>query len=150
LYLNELLQRILPPADPHPTLFAAYIDTLTRLSENEDVEPVLRQFEQSFAAALGYDFAWDIATDTGQPVEPEGQYCYDPEQGIVIAPAQGVRLQGLRGSELLALANGDLSSDACRRTAKRVMRVLTDYLLQGRPLHSRSLFSHLRGEKHDV
>lgn len=150
LYLNELLQRILPPADPHPTLFAAYIDTLDRLSECEDVEPVLRQFEQNFAAALGYDFAWDIATDTGRPVEPEGRYCYDPEQGIVMVPVQGIRLQGLQGRDLLALASGDLSSDACKRTAKRVMRVLTDYLLQGKPLHSRSLFSHLRGEKHDV
>jgi DNA repair protein RecO (recombination protein O) len=144
LYLNELLQRILPPADPHPTLFAAYIDALTRLSESDDIEPVLRLFERNFAAALGYDFAWDLATDTGQPVEPEQQYCYDPEQGIVVTPVQGVRLQDLQGRELLALASGDLSSDACRRTAKRVMRVLTDYLLQGRPLHSRSLFGHLR------
>lgn len=147
LYLNELMQRILPPADPHPTLFAAYIDTLAKLAESSDVEPVLRQFEQNFAAALGYDFAWDLATDSGRPVEAGGQYCYDPEQGVVAAPTQGVRLQGLQGSVLLALAEGDLSSDACRRTAKRVMRVLTDYLLQGRPLHSRSLFSHLRKEK---
>lgn len=147
LYLNELLQRILPPGDPHPTLFAAYIDTLDKLSKSRDVEPVLRQFEQNFAAALGYDFAWDLVTDTGVSVEPEGLYCYDPEQGIVAIPTQSVRLQGLKGSVLLALASGDLASDACRHTAKRVMRVLTDYLLQGRPLHSRSLFSHLRREK---
>ncbi|HTN33471.1 MAG TPA: DNA repair protein RecO [Marinobacter sp.] len=149
LYLNELLQRVLPPSDPYPTLFAAYIEALDNLAENSDVEPVLRRFEQSFAAALGYDFAWNFATDTGEPVEESGRYCYDPEQGILASPTQSARLQGLQGSVLLALAEGDLSSDACRRTAKRVMRVLTDYLLQGRPLHSRSLFSHLRGEKHE-
>ncbi|AOY88518.1 DNA repair protein RecO [Marinobacter salinus] len=149
LYLNELIQRVLPAADPHPTLFAAYIDAVTELADTRDVEPVLRRFERAFAAALGYDFAWDVATDTGKTVEAWAQYCYDPEQGIVSVPAQGVRLQSLHGEVLLALAEGDLVSEACRRTAKRVMRVLTDYLMQGRPLHSRSLFSHLRGERHE-
>ncbi|MBW4935791.1 DNA repair protein RecO [Marinobacter sp. F4206] len=149
LYLNELLQRILPAADPHPTLFAAYIDALAELAEANDVEPVLRRFERAFAAALGFDFAWDLATDTGQTVEPAQSYCYDPEQGIVASPGPGVRLQNLSGEVLLALAAGDLESDLSRRMAKRVMRVLTDFLLQGRPLHSRSLFSHLRGERHE-
>jgi DNA repair protein RecO (recombination protein O) len=146
LYLNELLQRILPPGDPYPTLFAAYIDALNSLAQSSDIEPILRQFELQFAAALGYDFAWGLATDTGMPVEAEAQYCYDPEQGILAIPTQGARLHGLQGSVLLALAEGDLISDASRRTAKRVMRVLTDYLLQGRPLHSRSLFNHFHGQ----
>lgn len=149
LYLNELIQRVLPVADPHPTLFAAYIEALEQLSEATDVEPVLRQFELAFAGALGYDFAWNVATDTGQSVEPAGQYCYDPEQGIVHGQWPGVRLQNLPGHVLLALAEGDLESDDCRRTAKRVMRVLVDYLLQGRPLNSRRLFTHVRGESHE-
>ncbi len=53
------------------------------------------------------------------------------------------------GEVLLDLARDDLQSDRCRRLAKRVMRVLIDYLLQGRPLNSRSLFTHLRGESHE-
>ncbi|MEA1079421.1 DNA repair protein RecO [Marinobacter qingdaonensis] len=149
LYLNELLQRILPAADPHPTLFAAYIDVLAELSETTEIEPVLRRFELAFAAALGVDFAWDLATDTGRSVEPGQEYCYDPEQGIVATPGPGTRLQHLPGDVLLALADGDLASESGRRLAKRVMRVLFDFLLQGRPLHSRSLFSHLRGERHE-
>lgn len=149
LYLNELLQRILPVADPHPTLFAAYIDAIEQLSDTADVEPVLRRFERAFASALGYDFAWDVATDTGRSVEPNREYCYDPEQGIVSGLSPGVRLQRLAGDALLDLARDDLQSDRCRRLAKRVMRVLIDYLLQGRPLNSRSLFTHLRGESHE-
>ncbi|SFN32835.1 DNA repair protein RecO [Marinobacter pelagius] len=149
LYLNELLQRILPAADPHPTLFAAYIDAISELSATSDIEPVLRRFEQAFAGALGYDFAWDQTTDTGESVEAGQRYYYDPEQGIVSKPFQGVRLQDLPGEVLLAVAAGDLESAASRRLAKRVMRVLVDYLLQGRPLNSRSLFSHLRGEHHE-
>lgn len=145
LYLNELLQRILPAADPHQTLFAGYIESLqalTALTSDEDVEPVLRRFEIGFAAALGYHFAWDEATDTGLPVKAEARYGYDPAQGIVSTQAPGIRVGQLQGEALLALAAGDLTSEAPRKTAKRVMRVLVDFLLQGKPLHSRSLFSH--------
>lgn len=150
LYVNELLQRLLPMADPHPQLFASYIDVIAELSEANDVEPVLRRFEQSFAAELGYDFAWDQTTDTHQPVEAAGLYCYDPEQGILAARSPGTRLQSLQGGTLLALASGDLETPECRRVAKRVTRVLVDYLLQGKVLHSRSLFSHHRGDRNDL
>lgn len=150
LYVNELLQRLLPMADPHPRLFAAYIEVVSELSEASDVEPVLRQFEQSLAAELGYDFAWDVATDTGFTVEAGEHYCYDPEQGIVSSSSAGARLRNLSGATLLALASGDLVSPECRRVAKRVTRVLVDHLLQGRPLNSRSLFSHYRGDRNEL
>ncbi|MBB5321497.1 DNA repair protein RecO [Marinobacter oulmenensis] len=144
LYINELLLRVLPAADPHQTLFAAYIETLQSLSSlppGADIEPVLRTFECDFAAALGYDFAWDLATDTGLRVEAGNEYGYDPGQGIVSADEPGALVRRLPGSALLALAEGDFRSDDPRRTAKRVMRVLVDFLLQGKPLHSRRLFS---------
>jgi len=137
-------------ADPHHQLFAAYIDVIAELSEASDVEPVLRRFEQSLAAELGYDFVWDQAMDSGQPVEAGGLYCYDPEQGILAEPSPGSRLRNLPGDTLLALADGDLESAECRRIAKRVTRVLVDYLLQGKVLHSRSLFSHHRGDRNDL
>lgn len=140
LYLNELLQRILPVGDAYPELFAAYIDTLNELVVGGDVEPILRQFEIALAQAVGYGFDWAFANDTGVAVEPGKFYCYDPEQGIVVLPSPTVRLQALAGSTLLKLADGDLQSPECRKLAKRVMRVLVDYLLQGKPLHSRSLF----------
>ena len=144
LYVNELLQRLLPAADPHPALFAAYIDVLAELAVTTDVEPVLRRFERSFVDALGYGFAWHRTTDTTAEVESGKHYCYDPQQGIVQTQGEHVRLRGLPGETLLALAEGDFESLACRRIAKRVMRVLVDYLLQGKPLHSRTLFSHGR------
>jgi len=145
LYINELLQRILPPADAHPTLFAGYIEALQALAElprNSDLEPVLRRFERAFAEALGYHFAWDKATDTGLPVEAGSLYGYDPVQGVVSAAVCEAPLRQIPGDALLALAAGDFIGDLPRRTAKRMMRVLVDYLLQGKPLHSRSLFSH--------
>lgn len=144
LYINELLQRVLPVADPYPTLFASYIDTLqalTGLAGRGELEPLLRRFEREFCSALGYDFAWDQATDTGLPVSAGQVYGYDPAQGIVSAASRDARLNQLPGEVLIALAAGDYTSEASRKTAKRVMRVLVDYLLQGKPLHSRNLFS---------
>ncbi|MDC0662633.1 DNA repair protein RecO [Marinobacter sp. SS21] len=140
LYLNELLQRILPSGDPYPELFAAYIDVLNALASSVDVEPLLRRFERTFAQVLGVGFEWDQANDAGVPVESQRRYGYDPEQGIVRGASETVRLRELSGQTLLRLAAGDYQSPDCRQMAKRVMRVLIDHLLQGRPLHSRALF----------
>lgn len=150
LYVNELLQRTLPMADPNPNLFEAYINLVHDLSQASDVEPVLRRFEKAFAGELGYSFAWDQTTDTGETVAIGQQYYYDPQQGILAHASETARLQGLPGQTLQALAAGDLESPDCRRVAKRVTRVLVDFLLQGRELNSRRLFSSYRGERNDL
>lgn len=150
LYINELLQRTLPIADPNPRLFAAYINLLSELSEKPDVEPVLRRFEKDFAGELGYSFAWDQTTDTNEEVASDRQYYYDPQQGILACPQETTRLQGLSGDTLIALAAGDLESPDCRRVAKRVTRVLVDFLLQGRELNSRRLFSNQSGVRNGL
>ncbi|GGY75960.1 hypothetical protein GCM10007071_24140 [Marinobacter zhanjiangensis] len=141
-YLNELLQKLLSPFDPAQELFAAYIDALQQLSTaGGDVEPVLRRFEMQLAASLGYGFHWARAMDTGEPVQPDRRYCYDPQHGILAGSDDTVRLTGLSGRALLALADSDLQDADARRTAKQVMRALTDFLLQGKPLNSRALFA---------
>ncbi len=141
-YLNELLQKLVSLSDPNPSLFAAYIDALEQLANGgDDVEPVLRRFEMIVADSMGYGFAWDQAMDSGQPVQAGARYCYDPQQGILAHASDHARLTGLPGDVLLALADGHLDTDATRRVAKQVMRALTDFLLQGRPLNSRALFA---------
>lgn len=143
-YLNELLQKLLSPFDPAQDLFAGYLDALEQLSSGgngSDVEPVLRRFEMRLADGLGYGFNWGWAMDQGEPVQPQGRYCYDPQHGILATPGDHIRLTGLPGQALLALAEGDFDSPDARRTAKQVMRALTDFLLQGKPLNSRALFA---------
>ena len=110
----------------------------------------MRRFEKAFAGELGYSFAWDQTTDTNEAVAMDGQYYYDPQQGIVAHPSQSTRLQGLSGATLQALAAGDLVSPDCRRVAKKVTRVLVDFLLQGRELNSRRLFTRHRGESNEL
>lgn len=148
LYVNELLQRLLPVGDASPDLFAAYIETLDRLAVTTDVQPVLRRFEWAFAEAMGLGFDWATTTDTSESVMATGQYGYDPEQGIVSGQASA-SVRGISGEVLLALSAGDLERPACRRLAKQTMRLLIDHLMQGRPLNSRALFSHGRGGRHE-
>lgn len=149
LYLNELLQRLLPPSEPFPALFASYIEALDELAQRDDIEPTLRQFEWRLVDALGYGFDWSQVMDAGTGVRSGQAYYYDPEQGLLAEATPGSLLRGLDGNALLQLADGNLSEPAARRTAKRVMRVLIDHLLQGRELHSRALFTRLQGENHE-
>jgi len=139
-YLNELIQRLLPEWEPFPEVFTGYMDALNDLGEDGSMEVALRRFEWILIRELGYGFDWSRVGDTGEALEAGGWYCLDPEQGITLARTDGTRLVDLAGEHLLALSAGELSDPEVRRTAKRIMRMLIDYLLQGRPLHSRRLF----------
>ncbi|QCF27823.1 DNA repair protein RecO [Hydrocarboniclastica marina] len=139
LYLNELIQRLLPQHEPVPELFAAYLDALETLRGGDNLEPGLRLFEQALVATLGYGFRWDWATDTDTAVQTGQVYGFDPQQGVIAHPGPGALLTGLAGEALLAITAGDVG-DPARNLAKRVMRCLIDYLLQGQPLQSRRLF----------
>lgn len=146
-YLNELLQKLLPVADATPELFAAYLESLGALAELPppvDVEPVLRNFEMALAEAMGYGFSWSRASDTGLVVVSGRRYCYDPQLGLLETPTPDARLQALRGDLLLSIGEGNLTGQGERRLAKQVMRSLMDFLLQGRPLNSRALFTRTR------
>ena len=145
-YVNELLERLLPTHEPSQQLFGAYIETLAGLALNEHLELVLRRFEWVLIDVLGYGFAWDWVTDLDQPVRGEETYGYDPQQGIVSATAGNALLTGLPGDTLLSLAEKRLEEPDSRRLAKRVSRALIDFLLQGRPLHSRKLFNDRYGD----
>lgn len=139
-YLNELLQRLLTEVDPAPGLFSAYLTALEQLScSSQPMEPVLRRFEQHLATELGFGILWGQAMDTGEPVRGEARYGFDPRRGV-LETERGI-LNDIPGWQLLALAGDELSDPRVLRTAKQLMRYLMDHLLQGRPLHSRRLFS---------
>lgn len=139
-YLNELLQRLLTDAEAAPGLFSVYLDTLEQLAGGEMlVEPALRRFEYRLVAELGYGISWERTSDTGEPVEAGQRYAFDPANGV-LAAHEG-RIDAIPGEHLLALASDELDNQAVLRLAKQLMRSLVDYLLQGRPLHSRRLFA---------
>ncbi len=131
-YVNELLTRLLHRDDPHPDLWPLYEQTLAALVEGDMLDVVLRQFEIGLLEDMGYgiDLGHDIQ---GAPVRSDCYYQLDPEQGLRAAA------QGYRGSDLLAMLNGDWQADT-RRTARQLCRALLAPHLGDKPLKSRELF----------
>ena len=140
LYLNELLVRLLHRHDPHPQLFAAYASTLDALASDGELDDILRRFEFSLLAELGYGFELDIEGGSGEALLPEAWYHYHPEHGLVPrGPIADPNQPAFRGADLLAIAANDFSG-AARPTAKRLLRLALAMQLGDAPLRSRELF----------
>lgn len=141
-YLNEMLLRLLPRDDPHPTLFSAYFETvrdLAALPGESSVEPVLRNFERRLLHESGYGVNW-TRCQSGEPVEPGRQYGFLPGVGIVPARPD---LPRYAGDALLAFAAGDLQGDKVQAQAKLLMRQALGAILGDAPLHTRQLLLDL-------
>ena len=137
LYLNELLYRLTQRNDAHPELWLPYVSTLAALADETCIVDItLRRFEMSLLAAVGY--AVDLYHDasSGHAIEPDLYYLYDPERGAT-RTAMG---SGYAGASLLALAHDSLVTEQQRADARRLMRQVIDFRLDGRPLKSRLMF----------
>src|SRR6202158_1902598 len=107
-YLNELLLKLLPREDPHPQLFASYATALAELAAGGEQAPVLRKFELTLLAELGYALPLVRDADTGGPVDPSARYHYAFDRGPRRVPGEPAPdLPLVRGRTLLALADGN-------------------------------------------
>lgn len=146
-YCSELILRLLGRDDPNPEAYAAYDRAVTALATvSEPAEPALRRFELQLLDSLGY--APPLTTDiaTGEPVQPDLEYDYLPEQGP--QSAGGVRAEGIArvpGGHLLALAAGEFADEAALQSARRILRAALQPHLGNRPLHSRELYRSMYG-----
>jgi DNA repair protein RecO (recombination protein O) len=85
-YVAELVDRFLEDADPHPRLYALFVETLRRL-DAQAAEPdharswlTLRYFELRMLGELGYRPGLHHCVNCDQPLRPEDQG-YSPEMG---------------------------------------------------------------------
>ncbi len=131
LYLNELLVALLPLAEPLPSLFKTYQNTLQALSENQWSEPWLRMFEWQLLQQLGYGFSWQLDHQS-QAIIPQSFYQFLPATGFVKADS------GFSGNDIIAFAQGSKEIRVWQ-LAKRIFRLALDELLP-KPLCSRELF----------
>lgn len=136
-YLNELIMRLTTRHDPHPMLFDAYAEALGKLGANE--EPALRLFEKRLLQELGYGLLLDREADTGLPVSADSHYEYRLERGPVRCDNNDCSGLVLRGSSLLALANGTLDDPVTGREIKQLMRAALSLYLGSRPLRTREV-----------
>jgi DNA repair protein RecO (recombination protein O) len=143
-YLNELLLKLLPREDAHPTLYDAYGAALAALSHGAAETAELRRFEKSLLRELGYGLALDRLAENGEPVEPNRQYSYQVERGVVDASGAVPPRLTFTGKTLLDLAADDYSDPRTLVESKLLMRQLMTYYLGSQTLQSRRVFVELQ------
>ncbi len=151
-YLNELVLHLLQRHDPHPELFEYYRYTLEQLSGIREshhgarrLQVSLRLFEKQLLQEIGYGLVLEYEVERGEAIEPEGVYRFVLGQGPVAAQAGAEPAPPLfKGSSLLALAAQHLDEAQALKDAKRLTRLVLDYYLAGRKLHSRRLLLDLQ------
>ncbi|MFY9178878.1 MAG: DNA repair protein RecO C-terminal domain-containing protein [Venatoribacter sp.] len=130
LYLNELLNLLLPPNEPLPELFQAYQRTLEGLSQFSYPAPWLRLFEWQLLQDLGYGFSW-LKDKQGLPIAAHKHYIFTAKEGFSEAAT------GFLGEYLLAFAQGSHDLNVWKQ-AQQVLRQALDSILE-QPLLSREL-----------
>jgi DNA repair protein RecO (recombination protein O) len=149
-YLNELLLKLVPREDPHSQLFQAYEHALVQLAGGAEQAPVLRRFEVTLLAELGYALPLTHEADTGRPVDPAERYYYAFDRGPRLTAAEpGRRYPQVRGATLLALAQDDFSTPEAAAEAKRLMREVLDHYLEQRAIVSRRVVRDLQAMEED-
>lgn len=131
LYINELVYYTLKPFDPHSDLYLAYqyvLHGLTLASERLTLESLLRRFEWVLLRESGYRLAF---------VDGNNSAFYRFVAGAGFVAAQ----EGFALATVSAIIAGEFHDVQVVQAAKRIMRGAIDYLLAGRELKSRQLFS---------
>lgn len=138
-YVNELILSLLHKFDSHPVLFKAFQKIIDLLAADKDHEVYLREFEKTLLQEIGYGLQLEYEADTHQAINSAQDYTYIIGKGAVKAPATSTGLL-ISGSTLNNLKNNCLATKSELTQAKRLMRHLIDYQLDGKILKSRELF----------
>ena len=145
LYLNELLQKLLPPGESFANLFYFYEITLQHLrrgTTQKEFEAALRQMEFFLLAELGFALDFSSCCTTDLSVKADQVYRYRVGEGFSEIEANTKTYDTLiPGAHLLALANAEFTDPDVLKTAKIIARKALASLLDGRPLKSRELFN---------
>lgn len=139
MYLNELLNRLLPKEVPHPELFQAYQHSLKWLSNGGDIEPCLREFELLLLEDMGYGIDLTQEYENGQTVEPNIDYCLVIENGMRRIDKEAKGSNRFSGESLLQVSHHHWTPNSLQ-CAKRITRMALAPLLGRKPLKSRELF----------
>ena len=138
IYVNELIQRLLPEGEEHSEIFKSYWSYIKNISTLNTVakEYSLRVFENQLLQDLGYglDFDDDI---NGNIINNNLQYDYIEDQGFTVND-EGV----ISGSMLLHLSNSNESITNPNELSilKKMNRKRLKSLLGDKPLKSKELF----------
>lgn len=142
MYVNEVVNRVMPVGLASESLYEAYTQALVNLLSGADRELALRQFELALLEDMGQLSSFSEVGDTGAPVVQNAAYGWLPEVGIAEA-ARCPGMPAIPGYALLALAQGDWTP-AAKKAAKLINREALKPLLGSKPLKSRELFIRMQ------
>lgn len=146
-YVNELVLKLLPREDPHPALWDAYATAVGALGAGGEPAAqagVLRGFELTLLAELGYAMVLTRDADSGAPIDPQRSYHYAIDRGPLCGVAEPAGAwPEVRGKTLLALASGSYTDAESAGEAKRLMRHVLDHYLEHRRIFSRRIVQDL-------
>jgi DNA repair protein RecO (recombination protein O) len=138
-YVNELILNLLHKFDGHPVLFTAYQKVMYQLASNENLQNHLREFEKILLQEIGYGLQLDHVANSDAPIDADLDYTYVIGKGVVESSFSSNE-QRISGSTLNNLRDNCLATKQELIQAKKLMRRLIDYQLDGKILKSRELF----------
>jgi len=139
-YINELVLRMLARGDPNAAAYSCYSRCLDELAGQSNVARSLRLFELEFLHALGYGLNLECDASSGEPIQPDGCYVFEPESGPRAVVSASEQRMAYSGRELISLRSQSLDDRDSLRAARHLLeRVLSVYLGE-RPLRSRLVF----------
>lgn len=141
-YVNEVLIKLVHKHDENADIYYLYESIIQLLANGRDIEPVLRMFEKNLLELLGFGLNLLTNADSGKPVLADREYAYYLEFGPVelVSVNDDSFITKLSGASLIDLFNNSLESEQSLKDAKRLMRSILNYYLQGKPIKSRELF----------
>ena len=141
-YVSELSLRLVPTHQGNVEAFAHYSHALSRLTETDELEAVLRVFELELLDCLGLLPELSHCVDSGDRVEGDAQYLLEPLSGVrQVNDHVSEMAIPVSGHTLNALMAREFADREQLRAAKHVMRALVSLQLGPTPLKSRSLFA---------
>ena len=138
-YVNELITRVIEPETANPQLFQHYLQCLTGLATQPQVEPTLRLFEFHLLKILGYGIDFLHCAGSGLPVDESMTYQYRAEKGFIASLVKDNLT--FYGRDLLAFDRLEFTDESVLLAAKRFTRIALKPYLGDKPLKSRELFT---------
>ena len=149
LYVNELVNRVVPRFDPHPDIFMGYGETVEALSYGPS-EPILRRFELRLLSELGYRVDW-FCDSEDDVIQPECTYRFEVGRGfcpVLLSEKAGVAGPVISGVQVTAVADwlavGPAAPALDWMPIKQVTRAALNQLTAGHTLHSRDIYRQLK------
>ena len=143
LYINELLIRFLPLAEPESEIYRAYEVALEGLQNKTGDEVVLRLFEKHLLMQLGYGLILDKESETGLLIQADNRYVYQADMGLKQWGKAGNRAT-ISGRSLQHLIDETGFDQSSLQEIKQLMRSVINHYLGGKPLQSRQLFAQMQ------